>query len=214
MAAGVAAEVAASARCTAPAYRALDVPWIAVELLHGQSLKDVLAQRRDHPRELAMTWLREICLGVAAAHREGVVHCDLKPDNLFVCDPTTPSGPRRIKGVTDGRICACEGMPRWNTYSPRDGGRLGRSQATADTAHLRLGKRAQERSDGAWPRRARSVTPIGRKCYGGRTSARTRATLAHLADVAPKRTRSLRRDVLLRERRMPAPRRTRNRARR
>ena len=81
--------------------RDLGVPWLTVELLHGHTLKSELARRGALPVGEALGWLREAAAGVAAAHRAKVVHCDLKPDNLFVCDATL-TAPRRLKVLDFG----------------------------------------------------------------------------------------------------------------
>lgn len=61
-----------------------EVPYIAMELLHGESLGDRLQ------RELVLTpaatgvILTHVARAMAQAHEAGVVHRDLKPDNVFI----------------------------------------------------------------------------------------------------------------------------------
>ncbi len=57
-----------------------------MELLSGQSLGHWARTGIDLPRALAV--LVQICDGLAAAHDVGVIHRDLKPDNVFIV-PTT-----------------------------------------------------------------------------------------------------------------------------
>jgi len=69
-------------------------PYIVMERLEGQSL----AHRADTgplPPELSVAILRQLCDGLIAAHAAGVVHRDLKLDNVFLVDNLEdPSAPR------------------------------------------------------------------------------------------------------------------------
>ena len=56
--------------------------FISMELLAGDSLKAFIKDRASPGA--AVTLLLQACAGVAAAHARGVVHRDVKPDNLFV----------------------------------------------------------------------------------------------------------------------------------
>ncbi len=64
--------------------RALGMPWLAMELLSGESLAQRLArQGRLPPTEVALVF-SQLGHGLAAAHRAGIVHRDLKPENIFL----------------------------------------------------------------------------------------------------------------------------------
>ena len=66
------------------------VPYLVLEYLEGQTL----AQRLTHgplPLDQAMSIVRQVSSALAAAHREGVVHRDLKPQNIFLV-PTEVDG--------------------------------------------------------------------------------------------------------------------------
>jgi eukaryotic-like serine/threonine-protein kinase len=59
------------------------VPIIAMEYLHGQSLGAILKNGSlsiERVSEIA----RQVALGMAAAHASGIIHGDLKPDNVIV----------------------------------------------------------------------------------------------------------------------------------
>jgi serine/threonine-protein kinase len=59
-------------------------PFLVMELLRGESLRERLA-RGPLPWEEARPLMLAIIRGVAAAHHAGVIHRDLKPDNIFLC---------------------------------------------------------------------------------------------------------------------------------
>jgi len=59
-------------------------PYLAMELLDGESLSAVLTRSSKLVPEYAVQLLLPIAHGLAAAHDLGVVHRDLKPDNLFL----------------------------------------------------------------------------------------------------------------------------------
>jgi Tol biopolymer transport system component len=59
------------------------VPYIVSELLDGQTLRRVLAGGAVSQRNV-IDYGIQICQGLAAAHEKGMVHRDLKPDNVFV----------------------------------------------------------------------------------------------------------------------------------
>jgi hypothetical protein len=59
-------------------------PYFVTELLRGESLRDRLA-RGPVPTSTAVDWAIQMARGLAAAHARGVIHRDVKPDNVFIC---------------------------------------------------------------------------------------------------------------------------------
>jgi Tol biopolymer transport system component len=59
------------------------VPYLVTELLEGKTLTETI-RRSALPLRKAIDYAVQIAHGLAAAHEKGVVHRDLKPDNLFV----------------------------------------------------------------------------------------------------------------------------------
>src|SRR5690606_13074417 len=62
-----------------------DQHWISMEYVGGSPLSRLLRRRRLSPVEV-LEILRQAACGLAAAHREGVVHNDVKPGNLIITD--------------------------------------------------------------------------------------------------------------------------------
>jgi serine/threonine-protein kinase len=59
-------------------------PYIAMEFLEGESLRDVLQRRGALPVPEVAEILQQAAHGLSAAHRLGIIHRDLKPDNIFL----------------------------------------------------------------------------------------------------------------------------------
>jgi serine/threonine protein kinase len=67
------------------------VPFIAMELLEGTDLRNLLEARRVLDVAPTVDYLLQTCEALAAAHAIGVIHRDIKPENLFLLgngDPT------------------------------------------------------------------------------------------------------------------------------
>lgn len=60
--------------------------FIAMELLEGEPLSEVLSREGALPPERAAAILRQICGSLDEAHSHGLVHRDLKPENVFLTE--------------------------------------------------------------------------------------------------------------------------------
>jgi serine/threonine-protein kinase len=58
--------------------------WMAMGLVDGESLAERLHREPRPPVDVVRRVLREVCEALDYAHREGVVHRDIKPDNVLL----------------------------------------------------------------------------------------------------------------------------------
>jgi serine/threonine protein kinase/tetratricopeptide (TPR) repeat protein len=62
----------------------MGVHYITMEYVPGQDLRSLIRQTGKLTAETAVSIAKEICEGLAEAHRLGVVHRDLKPSNILI----------------------------------------------------------------------------------------------------------------------------------
>lgn len=60
--------------------------FIAMEFVEGRTLREVLAREGPMPLPRVLAIAKQVAAGLAQAHRIGVIHRDLKPDNIMVGD--------------------------------------------------------------------------------------------------------------------------------
>jgi serine/threonine protein kinase len=75
------------------------VPFLAMEALLGETLGDYV-RREPIPLDTALILLRQAASGLAASHRAGIVHRDVKPDNFLLLGP--PGEPFGLKVIDFG----------------------------------------------------------------------------------------------------------------
>ena len=64
-------------------------PYFVMQLIRGGSLKDRLAEFQADPRRVAELMVT-VAEAIAHAHRRGILHRDLKPDNILIDEEGTP----------------------------------------------------------------------------------------------------------------------------
>lgn len=90
------------------------VPFMVLELLHGEDLYAVLKKRLLTVPE-AVDYVMQACEALAEAHAAGIVHRDLKPSNLFLTH--RPDGKAWIKVLDFGISKHATGMQLTKTRS-------------------------------------------------------------------------------------------------
>jgi eukaryotic-like serine/threonine-protein kinase len=76
--------------------------YLTMELIEGKSLRDAAQGRLPLPETLRI--VTEVARGLSVAHAAGVVHCDLKPDNVLLTETRvviTDFGIARSAGLSD-----------------------------------------------------------------------------------------------------------------
>ena len=61
-----------------------NVKFISMEFIEGQELAGLLEEQGKLPPKQAADIMLQVCRGLEAAHTEGVVHRDLKPQNIMI----------------------------------------------------------------------------------------------------------------------------------
>jgi serine/threonine-protein kinase len=89
---------------------AAGTPYISMEYLEGVTLKDLIKNKGALPVPVGLRIAKQMCLGLEAAHQQGVVHRDIKPQNMLILPE---SGDLKIMDF---------GIARVNTVKPADGG--------------------------------------------------------------------------------------------
>lgn len=67
-----------------------DLPYIVMEYVPGETLRDLIAREGPLPPSRAALLAARLADALGYAHRHGVVHCDIKPGNVLLPDGDEP----------------------------------------------------------------------------------------------------------------------------
>jgi serine/threonine-protein kinase len=81
------------------------VPFISMEYLEGVTLKDLVKSRGALPLGVGLGVAKQMCHGLGAAHETGVVHRDIKPQNMLILPE---SGELKIMDFGISRVSSVE----------------------------------------------------------------------------------------------------------
>ena len=93
------------------------VPYLVLEFVEGESLVQVLARRKRLPELEAAAVMADVARALADAHRRGIVHRDVKPENIMVVGdwwlvdggkPAAPSSPTAHHQPPTTRVKLCD----------------------------------------------------------------------------------------------------------
>src|SRR3954454_118737 len=59
-------------------------PYIAMELVDGKTLKELVTERGPLPPDVAISLTEQVLQALGYAHRRGIVHRDIKPQNVII----------------------------------------------------------------------------------------------------------------------------------
>src|SRR6185437_1291057 len=79
-------------------------PYLVLELLEGETLRARLRRTGAPSNDQLLDWGAQIADALDAAHRKGVLHRDLKPDNIFI----SPGGHIKVLDFGLARLAAPE----------------------------------------------------------------------------------------------------------
>ncbi|MGE5830743.1 MAG: Stk1 family PASTA domain-containing Ser/Thr kinase [Micromonosporaceae bacterium] len=68
------------------------LPYLVMEFVRGRTLRDILNERRRLDPVESLAVLEQVLAALAAAHRAGMVHRDVKPENVLIAPPPNGSG--------------------------------------------------------------------------------------------------------------------------
>ncbi|MGB9004707.1 MAG: protein kinase, partial [Candidatus Aminicenantales bacterium] len=114
------------------------IKFISMEYIQGQTLADLIRASGRLSEETAADILRQVCQGLAVAHRHGIIHQDLKPQNILIDRKglvrITDFGLARSLEVPEGR--ASKGLAGTPAYLSPEQARGEKADARSDIYSL------------------------------------------------------------------------------
>jgi serine/threonine-protein kinase len=99
--------------------------YIVMELLEGESLRDRLDREECIPWTRAVTIAKQVASALGAAHDLGVVHRDLKPDNVYLVEDPDVVGGERAKVLDFGIAKLADDTGVASVFRTRTGSLIG-----------------------------------------------------------------------------------------
>ncbi|MBX3071213.1 MAG: protein kinase [Thermomicrobiales bacterium] len=66
-----------------------EAPWAVIEYVPGDSLREIIDDQGPQPVDVVARWVIQIADALAKLHAAGLVHLDIKPQNIIVTDDGT-----------------------------------------------------------------------------------------------------------------------------
>jgi len=155
-----------------------EIVYIAMELMHGESLAQRLKRSKRLTRENTVRLMTHVGRAIHLAHKEGIVHRDLKPANIFLC-ALPGSGHRFVGKVLDFGLAKSMSEPLLteDPFATRTGALLG-TPFYMSPEQARASGAVDHRSD-LW-----SMAVITFECLCGRKPFRSRGIGKLFAQIA------------------------------
>ena len=89
----------------------VDIPYVVLEYCSGGNLRGLMDRQALQPN-VALTLFRQACLGLKAAHDRGLIHGDLKPENLLL----TQRGNIKLGDLGFSQLAQSESLSQQRAY--------------------------------------------------------------------------------------------------